>query len=267
MTAVLTEIRDRTLLITLNRPEVRNAVNGDIAIGVEAAVDQLEDNDDLLIGVITGNGPVFCAGADLKVLAGPERPLRAGSQVDTNTMPALTKRGHFAGFVNRERTKPVIAAVNGPAVAGGFEIVLACDIVVATTTAVFGLPEVKRSLLAFAGGVFRSPRALPLNVAMEMALTGEPIDVERAYSLGFVNRIVEPVRLLDEALALANVITANAPLAVREIRQIVRGAVHHDDHAQFLAAREASRRLENTEDYREGPRAFVEKRPPVWKGR
>ena len=257
MTAVLTEIRDRTLLITLNRPEVRNAVNGDIAVGVEAAMDQLEDNDDLLIGVITGNGPVFCAGADLKVL----------SQLDTNAMPALTKRGHFAGFVNRERTKPVIAAVNGPAVAGGFEIVLACDLVLATTTAVFGLPEVKRSLLAFAGGVFRSPRALPLNVAMEMALTGEPIDVERAYSLGFVNRIVEPGKLLDEALALANVITANAPLAVREIRQIVRGAVHHDDHAQFLAAREASRRLENTEDYREGPRAFVEKRPPVWKGR
>jgi enoyl-CoA hydratase len=257
MTAVLTEIRDRTLLITLNRPEVRNAVNGDIAVGVEAAMDQLEANDDLLIGVITGNGPAFCAGADLKVL----------SQVDTNAMPALTKRGHFAGFVNRERTKPVIAAVNGPAVAGGFEIVLACDLVVATTTAVFGLPEVKRSLLAFAGGVFRSPRALPLNVAMEMALTGEPIDVQRAYSLGFVNRIVEPGKLLDEALALANGITANAPLAVREIRQIVRGAVHHDDHAQFLAAREASRRLENTEDYREGPRAFVEKRPPVWKGR
>jgi len=257
MTAVLTEIRDRTLLITLNRPEVRNAVNGDIAAGVEAAMDQLEENDDLLIGVITGNGPVFCAGADLKVL----------SQLDTNAMPALTKRGHFAGFVNRERTKPIIAAVNGPAVAGGFEIVLACDLVLATTTAVFGLPEVKRSLLAFAGGVFRSPRALPLNVAMEMALTGEPIDVHRAYSLGFVNHIVEPGKLLDEALALANVITANAPLAVREIRQIVRGAVHHDDHAQFLAAREASRRLENTEDYREGPRAFIEKRPPVWKGR
>ena len=257
MTAVLTEIRDRTLLITLNRPEVRNAVNGDIAIGVEAAVDQLEENDDLLIAIITGNGPAFCAGADLKVL----------SQVDPAAMPALTKRGHFAGFANRERTKPVIAAVNGPAVAGGFEIVLACDLVVAATTAVFGLPEVKRSLLAFAGGVFRSPRALSLNVAMEMALTGEPIDVQRAYSLGFVNRIVEPDKLLDEAFALANVITANAPLAVREIRHIVRGAVHHDDHAQFLAAREASRRIENSEDFREGPRAFVEKRPPVWKGR
>ena len=257
MTAVLTEIRDRALIITLNRPEVRNAVDGAIATGVEAAMDQLEEDDDLLIGIITGSGSAFCAGADLKVLAG----------LDSNVMPALTKRGHFAGFVNRERTKPVIAAVNGPAVAGGFEIVLACDLVVATTTAVFGLPEAKRSLVAFAGGVFRAPRALPLNVAMEIALTGEPIDVERAYSLGFVNRIVEPARLLDEALALAGLITANAPLAVREIRQIVRGAVHHDDREQFVAAREASRRVEQTEDYREGPRAYVEKRPPVWKAR
>ena len=257
MTAVLTELRDRVLIITLNRPEVRNAVDGDIATGVEAAIDRLEGDDDVLIGIITGNGSAFCAGADLKVLA----------QADPAAMPALTKRGHFAGFVNRERTKPVIAAVNGPAVAGGFEIVLACDLVVATTTAVFGLPEAKRSLVAFAGGVFRSPRALPLNVAMEIALTGEPIDVERAYSLGFVNRIAEPGKVLDEALALATLITANAPLAVREIRKIVRGAVHHDDHAQFLAAREASRRVEQTEDYREGPRSFVEKRPPDWKGR
>ena len=257
MNAVLTELRDRVLIITLNRPEVRNAVDGDIATGVEAAIDRLEGDDDVLIGIITGHGSAFCAGADLKVLA----------QADPAAMPALTKRGHFAGFVNRERTKPVIAAVNGPAVAGGFEIVLACDLVVAAKTAVFGLPEAKRSLVAFAGGVFRSPRALPLNVAMEIALTGEPIDVERAYSLGFVNRIAEPGEVLDEALALANLITANAPLAVREIRKIVRGAVHHDDHAQFLAAREASRRVEQTEDYREGPRSFVEKRPPDWKGR
>ena len=257
MTAVLTEIRDRTLIITLNRPEVRNAVNGDIAMGVEAAIDQLEGDDDLFVGIITGSGPVFCSGADLKVLA----------QSAPGQLPSITKRGHLAGFVNRERTKPVIAAVNGPAVAGGFEIVLACDLVVASTTAVFGLPEAKRSLVAYAGGVFRSPRALPLNVAMEIALTGEPLDVERAYSLGFVNRIAEPSRVLDEALDLANVIAANAPLVVREIRQIVRGAVHHDDRAQFVAAREASRRIEQTEDFLEGPRAFVEKRPPVWKGR
>jgi len=257
MTAVLTEIRDRALIITLNRPEVRNAVDGAIAAGIEAAIDQLEQDDDLLIGIITGRGSAFCAGADLKVLA----------TVDPNAMPALTKRGHFAGFVNRERAKPVIAAVNGPAVAGGFEIVLACDLVVASTTAVFGLPEAKRSLVAFAGGVYRSPRALPLNVAMEMALTGEPIDVQRAYSLGFVNRVVSPDNVLDEAITLAALITANAPVAVREIRQIVRGAVHHDDREQFAAAREASRRVEQTDDYREGPRAFVEKRPPVWKGR
>ena len=257
MTAVLAEQRDRVLIITLNRPEVRNAVDGAVAAGMEAAVDRLESDDELLIGIVTGAGSAFCAGADLKALAA----------ADADALPSLTKRGHFAGFVNRERTKPVIAAVNGPAVAGGFEIVLACDLVVASTTATFGLPEAKRSLIAFAGGVFRSPRALPLNVAMEIALTGEPIDVERAYSLGFVNRIVAPDGLMDEAFELARQITANAPLAIREIRRIVRGAVHHDDHAQFLAAREASRRVEQTEDYREGPRAFVEKRPPVWKGR
>jgi enoyl-CoA hydratase len=257
MSAVLTERRDRVLIITLNRPEVRNAVNGDIAQGLEAAVDELESDDELSIGIVTGRGSAFCAGADLKALAA----------ADPDELPSLTKRGHFAGFVNREREKPVIAAVNGPAVAGGFEIVLACDLVVATTTATFGLPEAKRSLVAFAGGVFRTPRALPLNVAMEIALTGEPIDVARAYSLGFVNRVVDPAALLDEALALAAQITANAPLAIRAIRRIVRGAVHHDDHAQFIAARDASRRIESTDDYREGPRAFVEKRPPVWKGR
>ena len=257
MTAVLAEQRDRVLIITLNRPEVRNAVDGELAAGMEAAVDRLESDDELLMGIVTGAGSAFCAGADLKALAA----------ADPDALPSLTKRGHFAGFVNRERTKPVIAAVNGPAVAGGFEIVLACDLVVASTTATFGLPEAKRSLVAFAGGIFRSPRALPLNVAMEIALTGEPIDVDRAYSLGFVNRVVAPEALIDEALALAGQITANAPVAIREIRRIVRGAVHHDDHAQFLAAREASRRVEDTDDYREGPRAFVEKRPPVWKGR
>jgi enoyl-CoA hydratase len=257
MTVVLTEKRLRVLIITLNRPEVRNAVDGALAAGVEAAVDQLESDDEVSIAILTGAGSAFCAGADLRAL----------STADPNALPSLTKRGHFAGFVNRERAKPVIAAVNGPAVAGGFELVLACDLVVASTTATFGLPEAKRSLIAYAGGVFRSPRALPLNVAMEIALTGEPIDVERAYSLGFVNRVVAPDQLIDEALSLADQITANAPLAIQEIRRLVRGAVHHDDHAQFVTAREASRRVERTEDFREGPRAFVERRPPVWKGR
>ncbi len=253
--AVLTERRGRVLVVTLNRPEARNAVNGDVAQGVEAAVDLLEDDDGIWAGVLTGNGPVFCAGADLKAVA-------AG-----NPAQMMTRRGDFAGFVRRERTKPVVAALNGPALAGGCEIALACDLVVASAGATIGIPEVKRSLLAMAGGLAHLPRAVGEKLALEMAMTGDPLPVQRLYEVGFVNRIVEPGRELEEAVALAGKICENAPLAVRASRQVVLAGRDLDGDARWRLAVEEMTPLYATEDFAEGPRAFIEKRKPEWKGR
>ncbi|MGI8491251.1 MAG: enoyl-CoA hydratase-related protein [Acidimicrobiales bacterium] len=194
-------------VITINRPEARNAVNGDVANGIEGAIDRLEEDTGLWVGVITGVPPVFSAGADLKMI-------NAGRGGELST-----KRGGFAGITRRERNKPIIAAVDGPALAGGTEIVLACDLVVASTSAKFGIPEVKRSLVAAGGGLFRLPRKIPWNVAMELALTGDPIDADKAAAFGLVNRLVEPGQALSAALELAAEITANAPVAVRESRK------------------------------------------------
>src|SRR5437763_1430649 len=165
------ETRGRVAVLTINRPEARNAVNGEVAQAMEAGIDRLEADPALWAGVVAGTGPVFSAGADLKVIA-------AGRPQDL-----LTERGGFAGIARRERRKPLVAAVDGPALAGGCEIALACDMIVASRQAAFGLPEVKRSLVAAAGGLFRLPRALPRNVALEIALTGDPIDADRAYNL------------------------------------------------------------------------------------
>ena len=248
------EIRDRIAIITLNRPEARNAVSQQLAEDLESAIDRLEADEALWIGILCGNGPAFCAGADLKAIASGEARL-------------TTKRGGFAGLVRRVRTKPLIAAVEGPAVAGGTEIVLSCDLVVASTTARFGLPEVKRSLVANAGGLFRLPRALPVNVAMEMALTGDDLDAEAAHRHGLVNRLVQPGHALATAVELAEVVNANAPLAVRASRRVVLAARLLEDDEAFEAAANATREVFRTEDFREGPRAFVEKRPPIWTGR
>ena len=248
------EIRDRIAIITLNRPEARNAVSQQLAEDLESAIDRLEADDALWIGILCGNGPAFCAGADLKAIASGEARL-------------TTKRGGFAGLVRRVRTKPLIAAVEGPAVAGGTEIVLSCDLVVASTTARFGLPEVKRSLVANAGGLFRLPRALPVNVAMEMALTGDDLDAEAAHRHGLVNRLVQPGHALATALELAEAVNANAPLAVRASRRVVLAARLLEDDEAFEVAANATREVFRTEDFREGPRAFVEKRPPIWTGR
>src|SRR6476646_8134625 len=203
---VLYEARGRIGLITLNRPEARNAVNGDVAAGVEAAIDQLEADPEVWVGILTANTagqdrPVFSAGADLKAIA-------SGQASALNT-----KRGGFGGFVYRERDKPVIVAVDGLATARGYEIVLAADLVVATTRSSFGLAEVKRNLIAGAGGLFRLPRAIGQSAAMEVILTGEPLPAERAYALGLVTRLVEPGQALDEAIALAEKICENAPHA------------------------------------------------------
>ena len=242
-------------VITIRRPEARNAVNGEVALAMEAAIDRLEAEDDAWVGIVTGEGPVVSAGADLKAIA-------SGQAASINT-----ERGGFGGIARRERTKPVIAAVDGPALAGGCEMVLACDLVVASTNAAFGLPEVKRSLVAAAGGLFRLPRSIPRMVAMEVALTGDPIPAERAFQLGLVNELVEPGQALAAALSLAERICANAPLAVRESRQIVLAAQTGDDATLWRMTEQAFGRIVRTEDFGEGPRAFIEKRPPVWKGR
>jgi enoyl-CoA hydratase len=249
------EVHGHVAILTINRPEARNAVNGAVASGMEAAIDKLEADPDVWIGVLTGNGPAFSAGADLKA-------------VSTGEGGALgTERGGFAGIVSRQRTKPIIAAVDGPALAGGTEIVLSCDLVVASTNARFGVPEVKRSLVAAAGGLFRLAKVLPRNVAAELVLTGDPISAERAHHFGMVNELCEPGQALTRALALAERIAVNAPLAVRESLAVMRGAEGLSDDEALRLSGQAMGRLSKTEDYAEGPRAFIEKREPQWKGR
>jgi enoyl-CoA hydratase len=249
------EQRGPFAVITINRPEARNAVNADVASGIEEAIDRLEADDATWVGILTGVPPVFCAGADLK-------EINSG-----NAGGLATKKGGFAGITMRERSKPIIAAVDGPALAGGTEIVLSCDLVVASTTATFGIPEVKRSLVAGAGGLFRLGRKIPINVAMELTLTGDPIDAARAHHFGLVNRLVEPGQALDEAVKLAEQICANAPIAVRESRKIVLEATNAPDDVGWKMSAEGMAKAMSSEDLSEGLTAFIEKRPPVWKGR
>jgi enoyl-CoA hydratase len=250
----------RVAIITLNRPEARNAVNGDVATGLEAAVDRLEDDPEVWVGILTANTdgqgrPVFCAGADLKAINSGQ----AGS--------LGTARGGFAGFVYRERRKPIIVAVDGLATAGGCEIVLAADLVVATNRSAFGLAEVKRNLIAGAGGLFRLPRAIGQAAAMEAILTGEPIPAERAFALGLVSRLVEPGEAVAEARRLADQITACAPLAVWASREVVLASAWADDETLRSMTDRAFGTVLASEDTKEGLEAFIEKRPPEWKGR
>lgn len=246
------ERRGKVEILRLNRPEARNAIDPATARAIEAALDEVEADPGVWCAVITATGPVFCAGADLRVIA-------SGGGADI-----MTERGGFAGIAWRELTKPVIAAVNGPAVAGGFEIVLACDLVVAADTAVFGLPEVKRGLLASAGGPIRLAQRVPLAVALELALLGEPISAARALGLGLVNRVVPGDRVLDEALALADLLVANSPAAVRGARALVLGAADTDRAGAWTLNRQIMREVAASPDGVEGASAFIEKRDPVW---
>ena len=241
--------------ITLNRPEAKNAVDGGVARGIEEAVDRLEGDDDLWVAILTHAGDVFCAGADLKAI-------NAGRAAEL-----ATERGGFGGFVRRARTKPVIVAAEGPALAGGCELALAADLIVASTGARFGLPEVKRSLVAAGGGLFRLPRAIPEKVAMEVALTGEPLSAERAHHFGLVNRLTEPGGALEEARRLAHQITANAPIAVRESRRVVLAAATASDEELWAMSFAGIAAAMSSEDLGEGLLAFLERRPPVWTGR
>jgi enoyl-CoA hydratase len=246
-------------VITINRPEARNAVNTAVARGLEDAVDKLEADDEVWVGILTGarteKGYIFCAGADLKQMS-----------VDPGGM--MTERGGFAGFVKRERSKPIIAAVDGPALAGGSEIVLACDLVVASRTAVFGVPEVKRNLIAAAGALFRLPRKLPRNVAMELVLTGRlDFPAERAHHFGLVNVLCEEGQALDAARKLAAQIAENAPLAVRESRRVLLASTDQPDEVGWRMSAEGMGKMFGTEDFQEGLAAFVQKRAPQWKGR
>ena len=246
------ERRGKVEILTLNRPEARNAINPETAREIESVLDNIEADRDVWCVVLTGAGPVFCAGADLKVIA-------AGCGIDI-----MLERGGFAGFVERAVTKPVIAAVNGPALAGGFEIVLACDFVVASEDAVFGLPEVQRGLLAAAGGPIRLAQRLPLAVALELTVLGEPISAARAQELGLVNRVVPTNEVLDAALAMADRIIANSPAAVRGARSLVRGAADATDAEGWALSRRIMREVGSSPDGIEGATAFVEKRAPTW---
>jgi enoyl-CoA hydratase len=250
---VLLHEADRILTITINRPQAKNAVNMAVAKGIAAAIDRLDGDPGLRVGILTGAGGTFCSGMDLKAFLSGE-------------MPMLPGRG-FGGLVAAPPQKPLIAAVEGFALAGGFELMLACDLAVAAANARFGIPEAKRGLVAAAGGLVRLPRIVPYRFALELALTGDMIPASRAYELGLVNRIVATGEALEGALALANSIVANGPLAVATSKRVMR------DSADWSAAEIWPRQdaetasIFSTEDAREGAAAFAEKRAPVWKGK
>ena len=256
MAAVEYETKGNLAIVTLNRPEARNAVNGDVARGMEAALDDYEANDDLRCAILKANGKAFCAGADLKLIA-------AGKGAEMST-----KKGGFAGLIQRDRKKPLIAAVTGSALAGGTEVALSCDMIVAADNTNFGLPEVKRSLIAAAGGVFRLPRVIGKTAAMEVILTGDPLPAPRAYELGMINYVVPEDEVVAKAEELANRVAVNAPLAVQASRGLAaRALLGGEDIDHFKAGSQAFKAIAASEDFKEGPKAFIEKRAPVWKGR
>lgn len=250
---VIVEAADNILLVTLNRPAARNAVNRAVSKQVAAAMDRLDESADLFAAVITGAGGNFCAGMDLKAFPEEGPPLAGG-------------RG-FGGITDRPPDKPVVAAVEGWALAGGFEIALAADMIVASSAARFGLPEVNRGLIAAAGGLVRLARALPYQTAMRIALTGEPVDAGELFRLGVIARLAEPGAVVAEAITLARQLGAGAPLSVRATKALVREAARWSDEQLLSRQSELNRDILASQDALEGARAFAEKRRPQWSGR
>jgi enoyl-CoA hydratase/carnithine racemase len=249
---LLIETRGQVLVLTLNRPEAKNAFNAALSQALSDALDHFEADPTSRVAVLTGAGGNFSAGMDLKALLKGEQS-------------ATPKRGGF-GIMARPPEKPLIAAIEGYAVAGGMELALCCDLIVATSTAKFGLPEVKRGLVAVGGGLFRLPTRLPYPVVMELALTGELIGAHRLQELGLISRVVEPGEALNGAIELAERIAANAPLAVTATKQILRSARDWTEAEAWTEQRKLARTALTSQDAKEGARAFAEKRPPVWRG-
>ena len=250
---VLRERRGHVEILTINRPEARNAINRATAIALDEALESCESDDDVWVVVLTNAGDkAFSAGMDLKAFAAGEFP--------------STVNG-FGGITQRDFSKPLIAAANGSALAGGFEILISCDMVVAADHAKFGIPEASRGLVAGAGGLIRLPKRIPLAVAYEMALTAEPIDAQRAYELGLVNRVVPSEQVLDEAIALAERIAKNAPLAVRVSKDTMKKSLELSEEDAWTLNTEAFGPIARSADAIEGAVAFAEKRPPNWQGK
>ena len=249
---VLTEVDDGVLIVTINRPEAKNAMNKAAAEGIAAAMDRLDEDDDLRVGILTGAGGTFCSGMDLKGF------LRGES-------PSIEGRG-FGGVVQKPPAKPLIAAVEGYALAGGLELMIACDLVVANKDAKFGIPEAKRGLVAAAGGVMMLPDQIPERIAMELALTGDFIGAERAYELGLINRGTDG-SALDAAKELAAKIAANGPLAVRVSKQVMKESRGWPMEERYTRQTQLIAPVFVSEDAREGAAAFAEKRAPNWKGK
>ncbi|MBA9003114.1 MULTISPECIES: crotonase/enoyl-CoA hydratase family protein [Thermomonospora] len=250
--AVLTETDGAVLVITINRPEAKNAVNAAVAQGIAAAIEELDGRKDLSVAVLTGAGGTFCSGMDLKGFLKGEAPWVDG-------------RG-FAGIVEKPPAKPIIAAVEGYALAGGCEVALACDMIVASKEAKFGLPEPKRGLVAAGGGLLRLPQRIPYHIAMEIALTGDFYGAERMAELGFVNRLTEPGGALTAAKELALKIAENAPLALAGTKKIIVESPTWPADQVWVKQNEITTPIFTSKDAQEGPAAFAEKRKPVWKG-
>jgi enoyl-CoA hydratase/carnithine racemase len=253
---VLRERRGHIEILTINRPEARNAINGAVSRAMSSIMDELTTDDDCWVVILTGSGDkAFSAGMDLKAFSSGEGGAIMGAS------------GGFGGLTQRDFPKPIIAAVNGSALAGGFEIMLSCDLVVAADHAMFGIPEAKRGLIAGAGGLIRLPKRLPIAVAYELAMTGDPIDAARAHALGLVNEVVPGASVLEQAIALAERIAANAPLAVRYSKSVMKRAAELPESDGWKINQAAVDVVFSSADAQEGPLAFAEKREARWQGK